>query len=123
MLKYCDLTATVLLNWFPELEEKIKKEIVLSKGMPSCLYADVINPVLTSYFGCRDSVNKNLVDKIFDFFEYLASCGDDDVKNMLQVSLLESLWNTKESYEYSLLLMKPKTKTINNNISSYLSEP
>ena len=123
VLKYCNLSANTLLEWFPELEKEIKNNMHLSENLPSCLYSDVINPVLFDYFNNNNSANEELIKRIFDFFEYLAVNGDEEVRNMLQVSLLENLWDTKCSYENSLSFMKPKTRLINDKIISYLSKP
>ncbi len=123
MLKYCSLSADLLLEWFPELEKEIKSNISFSENLPSCLYSDVINPILSDYFNNNSFIQEELVERIFDFFEYLAVNGDEEVRNMLQVSLLENLWDTKSIYENSLSFMKPKTRLINDRIISYLSKP
>lgn len=122
-MKYCDLSADVLLEWFPELENEINHSLSLSENLPSCLCSDVLNPVLSEHFNGNSPVNEEFIRRIFDFFEFLAANGDEELENMLQVSLLESLWSTKNSYENSLLLMKPKTRSINDRIMSYLSKP
>lgn len=121
---YNELTSQYLSDYFPELKKEIDNKMsLLEEELPHCLYADILNPFLKEYFLTPSSNNKNLAIKIFDFFENLAENGDSEVKNLLQVSLLEPLWDCKKSYEGALTLMGVKTKVIFDNISSYLSIP
>lgn len=124
MLLYNQLTSQYLSDYFPELKKEIDyKMTFFEEELPHCLYADILNPFLKEYFITPKSENKKLVNKIFCFYENLAENGDSEVKNLLQVSLLEPLWDCKESYDGAQSFMGVKTKLIFNNISSYLNTP
>lgn len=56
-------------------------------------------------------------------YEDMAANGDDEVKSLLEVSLLEYLWDEKKTYEKAMKLMGECTREIWNDIGSYLNEP
>lgn len=56
-------------------------------------------------------------------YEDLAANGDTEVKNLVQVSLLEYLWDEKTTYEKTKKLMGEHTREIWSNIVGNLSEP
>lgn len=124
MIYYNQLTSHFLLEYFPELNEDIKNEMnFLQEELPHCLYPDVLIPYLMRFFRFSETKYDNLVKKIFGFFEYLASNGDCETKNLLQVSLLEPLWDYKKSYAGALQHMDSETKKIFIGMSSYLNKP
>ena len=123
MLNYSDLDEELLMQWFPELEERIFTESELSINLPHCLYADVLNPVVKDYLRYDNTGDPIMLNRIFDFFEYLASEGDAETKNLLQVSLLEALWEEHGIYKRACDLMGPHTRQINDNIRGYMKEP
>ena len=63
------------------------------------------------------------VKKIFDFYERLAEYGDDEVKNLLQSTLLEYLWDDYTVYTRAVEMMGGHTKAINKEIEKYLYFP
>ena len=124
MIYYDQLTSHFLLEKFPELNKDIENEMTfLQEELPHCLYPDVLISHLMNFFRFSETKDDSLVKKIFAFFEYLASNGDRETKNLLQVSLLEPLWDYKKSYAGALQYMDNETKKIFIGMSSYLNKP
>lgn len=124
MINYNELTSKYMLGLFPEFERGITEQITfLEEELPHCIYANVINPYLRRYFGFPNKVHEPLVQRIFDFFDDFAQNGDEKSKNLLQVSLLEPLYDSAESYYGALRLMSSETKDIFEQISEYIYKP
>jgi len=123
-MRYCQLTSGYLVDVFPEfVKETAAQMTFLEEELPHCLYPAVLIPFLKGYFKAPDQKNDGLVERIFDFFEDLAANGDIETKNLLQVSLLEPLWDYKESYSGAVGFMRTGTKAIFDSISVYLNKP
>lgn len=60
--------------------------------------------------------------RIFDMYEELASQGDEETKNLVQVTLLEYFWDEKVTYERAKEFMGESTKVLWEQIY-YLSAP
>lgn len=113
-----------MLGIFPEFERAVTEEITfLEEELPHCIYANVINPYLRRYYKFLNKVHELLVQRIFDFFDDLAQNGDEESENLLQVSLLEPLYDTKESYYGALKLLTGETREIFDLISKYVNKP
>lgn len=135
-LSYSDMTAELLLSRFPELQERVTAAYDL-RELPTCLFESVLAPVLRAYFNEHDftgvktarqrkSELKNaepLILRIFEFYEELAVSNDEEVQNLLQVSLLEPLYDNKRSYAGALLFMGDKTRVLFESCAEYLSIP
>lgn len=133
---YSDLNSSLLFSRFPELNDRITASLELD-GLPHCLFETVLSPVLRGYFDKHDfscvktnrqkkSALKNaepLVLRIFEFYEELAVSEDEEVQNLLQVSLLEPLYNNKRSYMGARLFMSANTCTFFENCAEYLNVP
>ncbi|MDE6728975.1 MAG: hypothetical protein K2J80_13725 [Oscillospiraceae bacterium] len=136
LTRYSDMTSALLLSRFPELTERINAELDLD-GLPHCLFEQVLTPVLREYFDDCDfsgvktnrqkkSALKNadpLVLRIFEFYEELAASGDEEVRNLLQVSLLEPLYDNKRSYAGARLFIGGKTWGLFESCAEYLNIP
>jgi len=110
-----------LMQRFPELESLFQEQFEFWKGSdipPHCFCADALNRYVTELL--REDINQQQIEKIFEFYEELASCDDENVRNLLQVSLLEYLWDEEFVYKNALTHMLPNTRIINNEIASYL---
>ena len=66
-----------------------------------------------------DYSNSKQLLQVFDMYEDFAS-GDTETQNLLQVTLLEILWDEAITYERAMELMGEKTKEIWDYIYSYL---
>jgi hypothetical protein len=67
--------------------------------------------------------NDKLLLKIFSFYEELAMYGDYETKNLLQVTLLERLWDKKITFDRASELMGEDTAKINQEIGKYFNKP
>lgn len=120
-INYSDLTSDYLCSAFSELENDIKS--IDNADLPHCLFGDLFNPLLTGILKRPDYSENLLVKKIFDFYEQLAEYGDDEVKNLLQVTLLEYLWDDLTVYTRAVKMMGRYTLSINKEIEKYLYYP
>jgi hypothetical protein len=120
---YSSLDTNFFLEKFPELREEILDESELSEGLPHCLFADVLNPKVINLIEQDDYKNNNLLLKIFLFYEELAVYGDEKSQNLLQVSLLERLWDRKITFDRAIELMGSYTENIFQEIGEYLDKP
>ena len=124
MIQYSQLTSRYLLKMFPEFKKEINAQIAfLEEELPHCIYANVINPFLVRYFKTSNLKDTELVERIFNFYEDLAVNGDFETKCLLEVSLLEPLWDCRESYLGAQKFMGNETKVVFDSISTYLNIP
>lgn len=122
-IKYNSLDCDFLCGRFPELKEKIISENDwLGENLPHCLFGNVFNPLVVELLKQDDYKNNYLLEKIFRMYEDFAEYGDTETKNLLQVTLLEYLWDEYITYSRALELMGKKTKLINQSID-YLNIP
>ena len=119
-----------LLAEFPEINKNYAEEMAWIKDT----FKDQETDGQTVYFGrcfC-DYIGRLLVnerqdnmeiEKIFTFLEDMAVSEDQEVRNLLQVTVLEYLrsWYLLQSRSEKLML--PETKKIFAHVKSYLQEP
>lgn len=123
-MSYEMLTSGYLLRLFPEFEKQINEQMsFLGEELPHCIYPDVLNPFLKNFFTSPGQVQRELAERIFAFYEDMAEKGDNEVRNLLEVSLLEPLWDSRESYCGALKLMGNETEKIFKSLSAYLNVP
>jgi len=109
---------------FPELsilfEEQSKRwgEDVIP---PHCFYGDTLNYYVTELL--RENSDRQQIKKVFQFYEEMASSEDVEVRNLLQVTLLEYLWDEELVFRNALENMQLKTRIINSDIGAYLKIP
>ena len=123
-ISYDMMVPSFLELRFPELQGRI--DAVKSRWgedmiPPHCLFGDVFDPYLLSLL--KENTEKEQIRKIFEFYEELAEFGDTEVKNLLQVTLLEYLWDDASVYWNARSYMGEKTLEINREIGAYLAEP
>jgi len=109
---------------FPELTSLCEEQINLwgSKDIPPhCFLGDVLNGYITELL--RINSDKQQINKIFKFYEEMANSNDEYIKNLLQVTLLEYLWDEDMVFNNALKYMQLKTKEINREIALYLKPP
>jgi len=113
-----------LLERFPEFREQYDHEMDVVdcyKPGPHVLYGNVLNHYVTELL--RANKDSKMILRIFDFYEEMAQSEDEEVNNLLQVTLLEYLWDEKEIYRKALDYMLPATRRVNACIKEYLNEP
>lgn len=123
-MNYSDLTAQTILSYFPEFQEEIDAEISFwgDDEIPKhCLFGNCFNYNLKNLLDCMENID--LIKRIFDFYEYLATEGDKDIEDLVQVTLLEPLWDYAHIYKRAYSFMGSNTLILNSKISQYLNEP
>ena len=124
MIVYSDLNAEFIINRFPKLKEQVEKELKESdKFLPHVIFGNVFNQLTVSLLMQDDYSTDMTVRHIFEMYEYLSSDGDDEIKNLVQVTLLEYLWDEKTTYSRALELIGEHTKELWDEIHSYLHTP
>lgn len=123
-INYNSLDCDFLCGRFPEIADDIKAENEwLGENLPHCLFGNILNPLVIGLLKQDGYKSDNLLERIFAMYEDFAECGDTETKNLLQVTLLEYLWDEYITYSRALELMGRHTKDINKNIADYLSVP
>ena len=129
MYSYPEIVHTLFME-FPEISEKYAEEIVWIKDT----FQDQESDGQTLYFDrcfC-DYIGRMLVNeyqdnikirKVFAFLEKMAASEDIEVRNLLQVTVLEYLRSYYLLQSKSEKLMLPETKKLFGTVKSYLQEP
>jgi len=123
IINYNTLNDIFMLR-FSELTSFFKEQFDFweSDNIPQhCFLGDILNSYVTELL--RKNNNKQQIEKVFEFYEEMANSNDWYVKNLLQVTLLEYLWDEKIIFERAVEYMLPETKKINALIVEYLREP
>ena len=119
-----------LLKEFPEISKNYEEEITWIKDtfqnqetggqtiyFDRC-FCDYIGRLLMNK--CQDNIK---IEKVFAFLENMAVSEDQEVRNLLQVTVLEYLRSWYLLQNKSEKLMLPETKKIFAHVKSYLQEP
>ena len=119
-----------LLKEFPEISKNYAEEIAgikdTFKGQETGGQTIYFDRCFCDYIGhllvdeCQDNIK---IEKVFTFLEDMAVSEDQEVRNLLQVTVLEYLrsWYLLQSRSEKLML--PETKKIFDCVKSYLQEP
>ena len=119
-----------LLKEFPEISKNYEEEITWIKDtfqnqetggqtiyFDRC-FCDYIGRLLMNKY--QDNIK---IEKVFDFLENMAVSEDQEVRNLLQVTVLEYLRSWYLLQNRSEKLMLPETKKLFDCVKSYLQEP
>ena len=124
MIKYNELNSQFFSQRFPEFMEEIyKEEEFLGQFLPHCIFGDVLNEEIVKLLKQKDYLENQLLQRIFMMYEDFAVHGDEETQNLLQVTLLEYLWDEKVTYERALELMGDGTREIWEDIYRYIRIP
>ena len=124
MIKYHELNSQFFSLRFPEFTEEIyKEEEFLGQFLPHCIFGDVLNEKVVELLKKEDYTQNKLLQKIFMMYEDFAVHGDEETQNLLQVTLLEYLWDEKVTYDRALELMGDGTREIWEYIYKYIRIP
>ena len=124
MIGYTDLNAGFIINRFPDLKEQVEDEMRKSdEFLPHVVFGNVFNKLTVSLLKQDDYSTNTTVRHIFDMYEELSSDGDDEIKNLVQVTLLEYLWDEKITYNRASELVGEHTRELWDDIHSYLRTP
>ena len=120
VINYNNINNQFMLR-FPEFELFFEEQFKLwgAHDIPAhCFLGDILNEYVSGLL--RENNNKQQIEKIFNFYEELACSNDLEVRNLLQVTLLEYLWDEVIVHKTALEYMLPETRTINNKVGVYL---
>lgn len=124
MIKYHELNSQFFSQCFPEFTEEIyKEEEFLGQFLPHCIFGDVLNEKVVELLKKEGYTQNQLLQRIFMMYEDFAVHGDEEIKNLLQVTLLEYLWDEKVTYDRALELMGDGTREIWEYIYRYIRIP
>ena len=123
MIEYSDLNAEFIIKRFPELNEQVEEMSVSGEFLPHVIFGNVFNQLTVSLLK-QDYYSKNkTLNRIFYMYEEMSSKGDDETQNLVQVTLLEYLWDERTTYDRALELIGDHTRELWNNIYAYISIP
>ena len=124
MIEYSTLNEDFIIRRFPELKKQVEEEMEgLDEFLPHAVFGNVFNPFVVKLLKQDDYKTNSTLKRIFEMYENLSSNGDFETQNLVQVTLLEYLWDEKITYERSMELMGEKTRVTWDNIYSYISVP
>jgi len=112
----------VLLEKLPELAREFEEEHDYWEGekVPShILYEKVLNHSGFMANLLLQDCDTMLIERVFDFFEEMANCDDEEVRNLLQVTILEYLWSDYEMLSCAHKYMHARTRKICDEIQAY----
>ncbi len=123
MIEYSKLNEEFIIKRFPELKEQVEEEMSGLGFLPHVIFGNVFNQLTVSLLKQDDYLINKTISRIFDMYEELSSNGDDETQNLVQVTLLEYLWDEKTTYDRALELIGEHTKELWNYIYNYLCIP
>ena len=124
MIEYSSLDAGFITKRFPELKAQVEKETQgHDEFLAHVVFANVFNALTAELLKKDEYLHNDTLDRIFDMFEELSTDGDEETKNLVQVTLIEHLWDDKTTYSRAHELIGENTKALWNDIGSYLRTP
>jgi len=110
-----------LLQTVPEIKNSYIEEIKCWDGeFPGLhnIFGDIFDPFLNSLLNKNE--NEELIQRLFDFMESMSKSMDEYIKNVLFVTVLESLGDDKIIYNTSLKYMGDMTKKLSIKVEKGL---
>ncbi len=114
----------ILCKRFPQLASKFLQcfDIFGEDCLdPYILSYEVWNPYVLDLLRSEDDTQA--LQEVFVFYEELAISDDEEVRNFLQVALLEALWDEKVVLEKAYTYMFSETRKANEAIREYFLYP
>lgn len=102
MFKY-EAAIQVLINRFPELKLVYESNIDEYEDLPYVFYESVFVKYIIEAAYSND---ENKLSSIFKFIENLLLCGDDQIKNLVGVAIIESLYYEQDFTELNKTFSK-----------------
>ena len=78
--------------------------------MESIIIEDIFMPKVIELLNINNDLI--LLNRIFDYFEDVANCGEEHVINLFTITVLEVLGNDKSILDTAIKYMGPKTKQL-----------
>jgi len=109
-----DAVEQAMKDAVPELQDKFQELLRWHTDPPGLytLFAQVLKPALLP--ALSSGSDPGLLKRIFDFFEAMAGSSDLQVRNLLQVEILEQLVNDKNKLSSAWPHMGEATREIAN---------
>lgn len=124
MIEYSSLNEDFIIKKFPELKQQVLEEMDgFNEFLPHVIFGNVFNQLLVNLLKQHDYLNSNLIERIFTLYEELSEYGDEETKNLVQVTLLEYLWDEKVTFDRAYSLIGNHTRKLWDNIYLYLYKP
>lgn len=124
MINYSSLNADFITDRFPELKQQVNKETQdYDEFLPHIFFCNVFSSLTAELLKNDDYLHNDTLRRIFDMFEEMSSQGDEETQNLVQVTLLEHLWDEKTTYSRALELIGEHTKELWDYIAGYLRMP
>jgi hypothetical protein len=113
----------IFMNKFPQLNAdiniNIKDNLVDANDGIYVLWGMGVMPCVNKLIDNIENC-ENLVSNIFDFFEEMANDGDEEVKELLMYSTLETLGDDGVRLKISRQFMKDETKILSERVETFL---
>ena len=123
MIHYTELNTDFIISRFPELRQQVTDETRgFDEFLPHAVFGGVFNRLTADLLKQDGYRNDALLLRIFAMYEELSANGDFETQNLVQVTLLEYLWDEKTTYQRATELMGAHTRESWNEIT-YLSVP
>ena len=112
-----------LLYTIPELADTARPVLLEWENNPPpyVFWETVLNPFVRDLLYLN--LNKQLILKVFNMYEDMAKSNDEDVNDLLIVSLLEYLWDDLQLYNISQQYMHKNTKELFDSLALYMRKP
>lgn len=124
MIVYTDLDADFITTRFPETTQLVEEELrSLGEFLPHVIFGNIFNKLAASLLKQDDYATDATLRRIFDMYEELSANGDEETQALVQVTLLECLWDEKITCERALVSMGEHTKALWDCIGGYLRAP
>lgn len=114
----------VLYDRFPELRcdiEKCNEYWKYERAPMDILFSETLCIRLHGWL--QGNKSDAVLRRAFDLLEAMAMCDDTNIQNLLQVTILESLWSDAYVLKRAESLMGEYTKAFNACVGEYLRRP
>jgi hypothetical protein len=115
-MKYIDL-AKRFTEKFLEFKPILHEHIELNGELLNHVFFGECNEYFINIIETEKEIPK-IID-LFDFFERMATQGDDDVKGLLSVTILARLGDSKELLQTAYKYMGAETRKVSDEIEKF----
>ena len=122
MYKY-NMSIEMLVNKFPQIKKIYDDDKEYYKDLPYVFYESVFTKYIVSIVNLKDN---NMLLEIFNFIEDMLLNGDEEVNNLVDVAVIESLYydeNFNDIYKVIINFCGELTKNSFNKCISWYKSP
>ena len=114
-----------MINEIPEFKriyiEKSSENLINESTGAHAVIGTLLMPYVSKLLLTnQNNDNLELLERIFIFFERMAQCNDEKVREILLYTVLEMLGDDEDVYKNALELMQSSTKQMSNMIEVFL---